>query len=88
MIDTSLNIMVICLALLGVVSLYSALKGPTAMDRIVAMNMIVTMVVCYTIIFSYQNRNYLYLDIALVFILAAFIGTLCVLKFLREGRLL
>lgn len=88
MIDTSLNIMVICLALLGAVSLYRALKGPTAMDRIVAMNMIVTMVVCYTIIFSYQNRNYLYLDIALVFILAAFIGTLCVLKFLREGRLL
>ncbi len=88
MIDTSLNVIVVCLALLGVLSLYRALKGPTAMDRVVAMNMIVTMVVCYTIIFSYQNRNYLYLDIALVFILAAFIGTLCVLKFLREGRLL
>ncbi len=88
MMDSVMNIMVVSLGILGILTLYRALKGPTAMDRIAAMNMIVTMVVCYTVIFSYQNRNYLYLDIALVFILAAFIGTICILKFLREGRLL
>jgi multicomponent Na+:H+ antiporter subunit F len=87
MINVALNIVLICLALLGVLSLYRALKGPTTMDRIAAMNMIVTMVVLFTVIFSYQIGNFLYLDIALVFILASYIATICILKCLREGRL-
>ena len=87
MLNIALNIVAICLGILGVLALYRALKGPTTMDRIAAINMIVTVVVLYTVIFSHQIRNYLYLDIALVFILASYIATICILKFLREGRL-
>jgi len=87
MINVALNIVAVCLALLGVLALYRALIGPTTMDRIAAMNMIVTVVLLYTLIYSYQIRNFLYLDIALVFILASYIATICILKFLREGRL-
>lgn len=88
MIETALKIVVVILGILGVASLYRAFKGPTATDRVAAMNMIMTMVILYILIFSYQTASYFYIDVALVFILAAFISTLCILKFLREGRLL
>jgi multisubunit Na+/H+ antiporter MnhF subunit len=87
MINITVNIVVIWLFILGLASMYRAFKGPTATDRVAAMNMIVTMVVLYTIVFSFLNGQYFYIDVALVFNLAAFISTLCILKFLREGRL-
>jgi multicomponent Na+:H+ antiporter subunit F len=88
MIEIAMKIVVVGLGILGIASLYRAFKGPTATDRVVAMNMIMTMVVLYIVIFSHQTAAYYYIDVALVFILAAFIATLCILKFLREGRLL
>ncbi|RJX28841.1 MAG: pH regulation protein F [Dethiobacter sp.] len=88
MIEIAMKIFVVGLGILGIASIYRAFKGPTAMDRIVAMNMIMTMVVLYIIVFAHQTAAYYYIDVSLVFILAAFIATLCILKFLREGRLL
>lgn len=88
MIEIALKIVVVVLGILGIASLYRAFKGPTATDRVAAMNMIMTMVILYIVIFSYQTASYYYIDVVLVFNLAAFISTLCVLKFLREGRLL
>ncbi len=87
MIETSLLIISGALPILGIIALYRAFKGPSALDRVVAMNMIVTTVVIYILIFSYLSSSYYYIDVVLVFILAAFISTLCILKFLREGRL-
>lgn len=83
-----LDILSVGLGILGLVALYRAFVGPTATDRIIAMNMIVTMVVLYILIFSYKNNQYFYIDVALVFVLATFIATLAMLKFLREGRLI
>ncbi len=87
MLETFMIFLALGLGVLGLVSLYRAFKGPTATDRVAAMNMIVTMVVAYTLIFTYLSETYFYLDIALVFILAAFIATICILKLLREGSL-
>lgn len=87
MVETVMTFMIIGLGILGLASLYRAFLGPTATDRIVSMNMIVTLVVVYILLFSYLDDTYYYLDVALVFILAAFISTVAILKFLREGRL-
>jgi len=88
MVEIAMKIVVVGLGILGLAAIYRAFKGPTATDRVVAMNMIMTMVVLYIVIFSHQTAAYYYIDVALVFILAAFIATICILKFLREGRLL
>jgi len=88
MIDAVMYFLAAGVGVLGLAALYRAFIGPTATDRIVAMNMIVTTVVVYILIFVYIDGNYFFIDVALLFILAAFIVTLCVLKFLREGRLL
>ncbi len=87
MIEVVMIILAAGVGILGLASIYRAFVGPTATDRIVAMNMIVTTVVVYILIFSYLDESYFFIDVALLFILAAFIVTLCILKFLREGRL-
>ena len=87
MIETVMYILAAGVGILGLASIYRAFVGPTATDRIVAMNMIVTTVVVYILIFTYLDESYFFIDVALLFILAAFIVTLCILKFLREGRL-
>lgn len=87
MVETVMTFIIIGLGILGLASLYRAFLGPTATDRIVSMNMIVTLVVAYILLFSYLDDTYYYLDVAMVFILAAFISTVAILKYLREGRL-
>ncbi len=87
MLEAVMTYLILGLGLLGLASLYRAFRGPTATDRIVSMNMIVTLVVVYILLFSYLDGNYDFFDVALVFILSAFISTVAILKFLREGRL-
>jgi multicomponent Na+:H+ antiporter subunit F len=87
LIEKTLQFIITGLPFLGIAALYRAFKGPSTLDRVVAMNMISAMVIVYILIFSYLTEAYFYLDVVLVFNLAAFIATLCVLKYLREGRL-
>lgn len=88
MLDAILNFYSIGLALLGLAALYRAYTGPSATDRIVAMNMINTAIILYILAYSYRFEQYHYVDVALLFVLAGFAATLAVLKFLREGRII
>jgi len=87
MIESTMYIICFGLPVLGIVALYRAFKGPSILDRLVSMNMVSAMVIVYILIFSYLTEAYFYLDVVLVFNLASFIATLCVLKFLRKGRI-
>ena len=58
MLDAVLNFYSIGLAILGLVALYRAYSGPSATDRIVAMNMINTMVMLYILIYCYRFDQY------------------------------
>jgi multicomponent Na+:H+ antiporter subunit F len=88
MIETSLYITVGGLVIISLLSIARAYSGPTVLDRVVAMNMITTNVVLTILIFSYLDKSFYYIDVAFVFVLGAFIGTLCILKLLREGHIL
>ncbi|MGI6308073.1 MAG: monovalent cation/H+ antiporter complex subunit F [Dethiobacteria bacterium] len=88
MLDAILNFYSIGLALLGLAAFYRAYTGPSATDRIVAMNMINTMIVLYILIYSYRFDQYHYIDVALLFVLAGFAATLAILKLLRDGRII
>ncbi len=88
MVQIALNAVVIGLIIISLLSIARAYSGPTVLDRIVAMNMITTNVVLIILIFAYLDKSYYYIDVAFVFVLGAFIGTLCILKLLREGHIL
>ncbi|MDW7739956.1 MAG: monovalent cation/H+ antiporter complex subunit F [Bacillota bacterium] len=88
MITSILYGVVVVLLIISLLAIARAYSGPTALDRIVAMNMITTNVVLIILIFSFIDKSYYYIDVAFVFVLGVFIGTLCILKLLREGHII
>ncbi|MFO7951839.1 MAG: monovalent cation/H+ antiporter complex subunit F [Bacillota bacterium] len=78
---------VISLIIISLIAIVRAYIGPSALDRLVAINVITTNVVMIILIFAYLDQSYYYIDVAFVFVLGTFISTLCILKLLREGQI-
>ena len=62
-----------------------ALLGPTVYDRILAVNLFGTKTVLMIAVLGFMTGRPDFLDIALVYALINFIGTIAVLKFIRFG---
>ncbi|PKK93676.1 MAG: cation:proton antiporter [Tenericutes bacterium HGW-Tenericutes-6] len=87
MIETAVLISTIFLVLLTFVGLYRAIVGPTAEDRIVAINMISTKVTVIIAMIALITSQVLYVDVALVYALLGFIATIGLAKLLLKGKL-
>jgi len=70
------------LAVMGL-TLVRALMGPTVYDRILAVNAFGTMTVVFIAVFGFLTGRPDFLDIALVYALINFIGTIAVSKFVE-----
>ena len=68
-------------------ALARALLGPTTFDRILAVNMFGTKTVLLIAVGGYFMGRAEFIDLALVYALVNFIGTLAVCKFCRFGGL-
>ena len=68
-------------------ALARAILGPTVYDRILAVNMFGTKTVLIIALIGFLAGRPDFLDIALLYALINFIGTIAVLKFLRYGDL-
>lgn len=80
--------MTIVFALIGLGILLSALrlfKGPSTMDRIVGIDTINMMVVGVIGVLAVYFKNGLYLDIAIVYAVLAFLETVVIARYM-EGR--
>ena len=85
--DFSYDLGAILVMLMIFLSLIRALKGPTAPDRVAAINIIGTKtVVIITLIARVYGQKY-FLDIAMVYALMSFITTVGVAKYLEKGAL-
>ncbi len=79
---TTLGI-IVCMGL----ALGRALLGPTVYDRILAVNAFGTKTVLMIAVLGFLSGRPDFLDIALVYALINFIGTIAVLKFIHYGDL-
>ncbi|MDO9628909.1 MAG: monovalent cation/H+ antiporter complex subunit F [Acholeplasmataceae bacterium] len=77
----------IFLVLLSFVGLYRAYKGPTAADRIVAINVISTKVSVVIVLIALWIKQGSYVNVALIYAMIGFITTIGVAKYLLKGRL-
>ncbi len=68
-------------------ALARALLGPTVYDRVLAVNSFGTKTVLLIAVFGFLTGRPDFLDIALIYALINFIGTIAVLKFLKYGDL-
>jgi len=80
--------MIYLLAILGIccfLCLYRIARGPTAADRAVATDILGILVVGFCAFFSLKTKQDWYMNIALIWALLGFIGTITLAKYL-EGK--
>jgi multicomponent Na+:H+ antiporter subunit F len=61
------------------------IKGPTAPDRVVALDTLSTITTSLLVFLAFIFKRYVYLDVALVYALLTFIGAIVVARFLEKG---
>jgi multicomponent Na+:H+ antiporter subunit F len=66
-------------------SLIRLILGPTVPDRIVALDTINTLVVAGMILVGAAFEEVIYVDVAIVYALLSYIGTLYIAKYLEGG---
>jgi len=81
--ESAALLLVVAMAL----ALWRATRGPTIYDRILAVNAHGTMTVLLIAVLGFVTRRPDFLDLALLYALINFIGTLAALKFFKYGRL-
>lgn len=81
-----IDIIVFSLVGLGVLfAVIRLLKGPTPADRVVALDTFNIIIIGVIALLAYQFKNSLYLDIAIVYAILAFIETIVFARYL-EGN--
>lgn len=69
-----------------ILALLRAILGPSIYDRILAVNMFGTCTVLAIAVYGFLTDRPEFLDIALVYALINFIGTIAILRFFKYGR--
>ena len=73
---------VLFLVALMLLAMVRLLKGPTSADRVVALDAINTLVVAAMIVLGVVFHQFIFIDVAIIYALLSFVGTLYIAKYL------
>jgi len=61
------------------------LIGPSSADRAMSVDTLATVTVTLLVVLSFVYKRFIYLDVALVYAVLAFIGSVVIARFLEKG---
>ena len=73
---------VLFLVALMLLAMVRLVKGPTSADRVVALDAVNTLVVAAMIVLGVVFQQFLFIDVAIIYALLSFVGTLYIAKYL------
>ncbi len=76
----------ILLLLSMIISLFRLIAGPTVYDRIVALDLIASIVMGFIIMYSVTVNKALYFDVVIIISLISFIGTVSTSTYLKTKK--
>ncbi|MDC1115812.1 monovalent cation/H+ antiporter complex subunit F [Alphaproteobacteria bacterium] len=85
-----MTVLLACMMALGVsilIALIRVILGPTAFDRVLAVNSIGTIVIIGVVVHGFIMGRPEFVDIAILYSILNFIGTFAVLKLFSTGKL-
>lgn len=85
MIGAALIIAMACVALAMLLNLFRLFRGPTAADRILALDTLVINAIAFIILFGIEYTTTIYFEAALLLAMVGFVGTAAYCKFLLRG---
>ena len=73
---------VLFLVALMLLAMVRLVKGPTSADRVVALDAVNTLVVAAMIVLGVVFQQFIFIDVAIIYALLSFVGTLYIAKYL------
>jgi multicomponent Na+:H+ antiporter subunit F len=68
-----------------VLALWRMARGPTAADRVIALDLLSVLVVAFLVAVSVYAREAAYLDVAIAYACIAFLGTIALARFIMRA---
>ena len=85
--EIALAMTLIALGIAATLAIIRATLGPTSFDRVLAVNAVGSIAVLLSAVYGFFDGRPAFLDIAMLYALINFIGTIAILKFFRFGTL-
>jgi len=80
-----INIYLAVIAIATLLSMYRVFKGPTTVDRVVAVDIMTTITTGLMVLFALYYKRAIFLDVALVYAVLAFLGVIAFARYLEGG---
>ena len=80
-----INIYLAVIAIATLLSMYRVFRGPTTVDRIVAVDIMTTITTGLMVLFALYYKRAIFLDVALVYAVLAFLGVIAFARYLEGG---
>lgn len=80
-----INIYLAVIAIATLLSMYRVFKGPTTVDRLVAVDIMTTITTGLMVLFALYYKRAIFLDVALVYAVLAFLGVIAFARYLEGG---
>ncbi len=75
---------IIFMSIVVIGSIYRAIKGPTAADRLIAINVIGTKTIILILMISLVFKENFFVDVALVYALISFISSVVIANYIEK----
>ncbi|ACS33206.1 cation:proton antiporter [Thermococcus guaymasensis DSM 11113] len=80
-----INIYLILIAIATLLSMYRVFRGPTTVDRLVAVDIMTTITTGLMVLFALYYKRMIFLDVALVYAVLAFGGVIAFARYMEGG---
>ncbi|NJE07762.1 cation:proton antiporter [Thermococcus sp. M39] len=80
-----INIYLAVIAVATLLSMYRVFRGPTTVDRLVAVDIMTTITTGLMVLFALYYKRAIFLDVALVYAILAFLGVIAFARYLEGG---
>ncbi len=82
---TPMYVYLLLIGIAVVLSMYRVFRGPTAVDRLVAVDIMTTLTVGMMVLYALYYGRMIYLSVALVYAVLAFAGVITFARYLEGG---
>ncbi|NJE30976.1 cation:proton antiporter [Thermococcus sp. 18S1] len=80
-----INVYLVLIAIATLLSMYRVFRGPTTVDRLVAVDIMTTITAGLMVLFALYYERMIFLDVALVYAILAFGGVIAFARYMEGG---
>jgi len=78
-------IAIVLISLSLILSMIRLVKGPTAADRVLALDTMSIIVTAALTLLAYNYQRYIYVDVALIYAVLGFVGVIIIARYLERA---